>query len=217
MRIRYMVVVVLLTAGAVPSIGSAQVVLQQPPLRLRPLGARVDRVVPVAVVSRVGQPMGLNDARTVQDSSGESFVIGAATLDLDDPLDPRVVFTLTNATALPMSWRNVRITEYGVWRDKRGLIFPAFDGIAPRNGRAGRFFPGMSGPLHALAGRDEVWEPGTAINLALPISQIPKEGEGELEGYLLLVQREGRPLENDQSIVRRAFQNIASPTFASRR
>jgi hypothetical protein len=47
--------------------------------------AALDRALPVATVSRVGDIVALARARTAQDGHGEPFVLGAAMLDLGNP------------------------------------------------------------------------------------------------------------------------------------
>jgi hypothetical protein len=111
MRIAYPALMALLVASAVPSVGSAQV---RTPFRSPTPDQRFDHVVPVATVSLVGDIVALAGARTVQDPSGEPFVLGAATLDLRDPAHAKVVFTMTNVTEMPILLNEVEIMR-GRW------------------------------------------------------------------------------------------------------
>jgi hypothetical protein len=176
---------------------------------------RLDHVVPVATVSRLGQPIALADAHPVQDASGEPFVLGAASLDLSDPSHAMVVFTLTNATETPIPRKSVYVWEYSVWRDNRGLVIPSIDGVPYTNsrGQRGTYSPGYGVTLSAWD-VPETWQPAATITLQMPISQVPKTGEGELEGFLVFVEwfGQGRPRlgQLNGDMLRRAFLNLPS-------
>jgi hypothetical protein len=215
MRIAYSALLTLLVASAVPSVGVAQVFL--PESRLRH-DLRLDHVVPVATVSRLGQPIALADAHPVQDASGEPYVLGAATLDLSDPSHATVVFTLTNATETPIPRRSMYVWAHSVWRDRRGLVLPSIDGIQNPNGGARTMgWPGYGVSLSAWD-IPETWQPAASITLRMPISQVPKVGEGELQGFLVFVEWLGqsfpaRPTSTDSktgNMLRRAFLELSS-------
>ena len=86
MRIAHSALMALLVMGAAPSVGVAQV------LTLDQLGYHwsLDHAVPVATVSLAGDIVALDGARTVQDSYGEPFVLGAATLDVTSDRQDRL-------------------------------------------------------------------------------------------------------------------------------
>ena len=191
MRIADSALLTLLVASAVPSVGFARALLDESHLRH---DLHLDHVVPVATVSRLGQPVELADAHRVQDASGEPFVLGGATLDLSDPAHAMVAFTLTNATETPIPRKSVYVWEYSVWRDKRGLVIPSIDGIPNPNDPRRMSFPGYGVTLSAWD-IPETWQPAASITLRMPISQIPKMGEGDLQGFLVFVEwcGQGRP------------------------
>ena len=211
MRMGHPVLMSLLLGSAIPSVAFAQAFLAESHLRH---DLYLDHVVPVATVSRLGQPIELADAHRVQDASGEPFVLGAATLDVSDPSHATVVFTLTNATETPIPRKSVYVWEYSVWRDKRGLVIPSIDGILNPN-RSDPWRIGFPGYGVTLSAWDvpETWQPATSITLRMPISQVPKTGEGELQGFLVFVEwfGQGRPHlgEQNRDMLRRAFLTLS--------
>ena len=95
MRIVHTALMSLLLGSAIPSVGFAQVLL---PFEGKPwprYDEHLNRAVPVATVSRVGDIFALAGGRIVEDGHGEPFVLGAATLDLRDPSHAKVVFTMS--------------------------------------------------------------------------------------------------------------------------
>jgi hypothetical protein len=177
MRVAYSALMILVMASAVPSVGEAQV--------LNPFGdpgkhdrARLDHVVPVATVSRVGDIVALADARVVQDPSGEPFVLGAATLDVRDPSHARIVFTVANATGRPLPLNDLDVIE-------RTMV-----SSRPDNGR-----PPV--PLNELAvraaphGQGEL-QPGASVTIQIPISapDCRNASACELRGFLVFVGRD---------------------------
>jgi len=111
MRIAQTAVMSLMWAAVVPSVSFAQALT---PFASRPgsiYDERLDHVVPVATVSRVGDIVALDGARTVQDGHGEPFVVGTAALDLRDPVHATVVFTIANVTNHPILLDDVVIED----------------------------------------------------------------------------------------------------------
>jgi hypothetical protein len=111
MRIVRAAVMSLMWIGVVPRVSVAQVTSPFDSSPGPTSDERLDRVVPVATVSRVGDIAALDRARTVQDGRGEPFVLGAAALDLHDPVHAKVVFTMANATNAPILLDDVVIEE----------------------------------------------------------------------------------------------------------
>jgi hypothetical protein len=107
MRISYSAFVIVLGVTAAAPSAAAQV------LTLFDYGYahNLDHPVPVATVSLVGDIVELDGSRVVQDSYGEPFVLGAATLDLRVPSQPKVVFTITNRTEKPIRLQDVLVYE----------------------------------------------------------------------------------------------------------
>jgi hypothetical protein len=109
-----------LTLCAVPAVNAGQQVLT---LFDNPFhdNQRLDHAVPVATVSRVGDIITLANARTVQNESGDAFVLGAATMDVTNPSRPRIGFTMTNSTQQPIQLSDVfieattMVAEHGEW------------------------------------------------------------------------------------------------------
>jgi hypothetical protein len=203
MRIAYSVLITAVMASTVPSVSFAQV--------LRPFDPhgdydqRVDHVVPVATVSRVGDIATLADARIVQDASGEPFALGSAKLDLRDPSHAKLVFTMTNSTDKSIPWTSVKVREVRVATD-------------PGDGR-----PFFGCQIVGAAGRDGTWESNATVTVEIPIA--PPCPRFELEGFLVLIgldrhshssadeidQREVTILwEQEKALLRRAFDKLRS-------
>ena len=152
MRIVHTALLSLLLGSTVPSVGFAQVLT---PFESNPMPAydqRLRHLVPVATVSRVGDIVALDAARTVEDGRGKPFVLGAASLDLSDPARAKVVFTMANVTQTPVLLNDVEIFEWRVCSttDARYQGFVA--------GRAG----GYSGATAEL-------KPGAKVTVEIPI------------------------------------------------
>jgi hypothetical protein len=109
MRIVHTAFLSLVLAGAVPSAGSAQVLTPFAEFPGLIHDQHLDHPVPVATVSRVGDIVTLSGARIVDDGHGEPFVLGAASLDLHDPVHAKVRFTIANATDAPIPLDDVMI------------------------------------------------------------------------------------------------------------
>src|SRR6478672_11028678 len=105
MRVAHSALMSLLLASAVPTYALAQVLTL--PAYASPHPQSLDHTVPVATVSLVGDVVTLGGARIVQDSYGEPFVLGAATLNLSAPSQPKIVFTMTNGTEVPIPLKDV--------------------------------------------------------------------------------------------------------------
>lgn len=175
MRILYSAFVTLLAMTAVPAVGVAQVLL---PFEGKPwptYNERLDRAVPVATVSHVGDMFALADARTVEDGHGEPFVLGSATLDLRDPAHAKVVFTMTNVTGTPILFTDVMIDEVllcATGDRERPFAFPQV---------GGRPADGMHDPRE--------FQPGEKMTVQIP---IPPSCPMRSEPVGILV-RVGRP------------------------
>jgi hypothetical protein len=175
MRVVYSAFVTLLAVCAAPSTGVAQVLL---PFEGKPwpgYNERLDRAVPVATVSRVGDIFALADARIVEDGHGEPFVLGSATLDLRDPAHAKVVFTMTNVTGTPILFTDVMIHEVllcATGDRERPFAFPQV-GARPADG--------MYDP--------RVFQPGEQVTVQIP---IPPSCPMRSEPLSILV-RVGRP------------------------
>lgn len=112
MRFASSFVTAVIWAIAVPSVGGAQELAPFSGVRLEHRG--LAHAVPVATVNLVGDAVALANPRTVENSlAGEPFVLGAASLDLRDPSDARIWFTIQNASAEPVPWNTVL---FRVWR-----------------------------------------------------------------------------------------------------
>jgi hypothetical protein len=157
MRIAYSVVITLLAMSAVPAPISAQVLtpFANEPHHWVADMTKLDHPVPVAIVSRVGDSVILDNPRVLQDSSGERFVLGTATMDLSDPALPRIIFGITNATTTPLPLRDVQISEDSMF-----------------------WLPGRARPLAAIGGKygrasraeTAVLQPGARVMVQIPIS-----------------------------------------------
>lgn len=109
MRIASPALLTLLLAGAAATTPSAQTFSL--PAYAYGRAQHLAQTVPVATVSLVGDVVRLGGARVVQDTYGEPFVLGAATLDLRIPSQPKIVFTMTNDSDAPISLNDVLIYE----------------------------------------------------------------------------------------------------------
>jgi len=125
---------------------------------------------PVATLNLVGDMVALADARIVQDPSGEPFVLGAATLDLRDPARAKIVFTMRNASDMPMPWNTVELSV------RRVTLLPDSD----------RLFFGCA--LSGRAGRQGTWQPGATVTVQVPIApnaNCLRLRKSEPEGFLV--------------------------------
>ncbi|MFN8067117.1 MAG: hypothetical protein U0P82_20165 [Vicinamibacterales bacterium] len=106
MRFASSFVTAVVVAIAVSSVGSAQELTPFSGARLEPRG--LAHAVPVATVNLVGDAVALANPRTVENPLvGEPFVLGAASLDLHDPSDARIRFTIRNASGEPIPWDTI--------------------------------------------------------------------------------------------------------------
>jgi hypothetical protein len=155
MRIVHTALMSLLLSSASPSISVAQVLF---PFEGKPwprYDERLDRPVPVATVSRVGDFFALADARIVEDGHGEPFVLGAATLDLRDPAHAKVVFTMTNTTGTPVLFKDVMIHEVAL------CAVPRRDGLYTFPQVGARPADGVHDPRE--------FQPGEKVTVQIPI------------------------------------------------
>jgi hypothetical protein len=209
MRIAYSALMALLVTGAVPSSGAAQV------LTLDQLGYRwsLDHAVPVATVSLVGDIVALDGARVVQDSYGEPFVLGAATLDVSVPHRAKIVFTMTNASAVPIPLKDVQVYERTMVSSRylRGVTVGAPYMPTSASGIRGSYPP---------AG--EVLQPGGSLTVEIPISApYCHKDECQTDGFIVYVGRKlphpdvqtgpsGRAWIGENPLFTRAFLNLLS-------
>jgi hypothetical protein len=175
MRSVYSAFVVLLALCAAPAMGAAQVLL---PFEGKPwptYNERLDRAVPVATVSHVGDMFAFAGARVVDDGHGEPFVLGAASLDLRDPAHAKVVLTMTNVTGVPILFTDVMIHEVllcATGDRQRPFAFPQV---------GGRPADGIYDPRE--------FQPGETVTIQIP---IPPSCPARSEPLSILV-RVGRP------------------------
>jgi hypothetical protein len=170
MRIAYAALMSLLLA-AVPSVGFAQVVIPCSPQAASRDGAIKD-VVPAATVTRLGDAIGLADAR-----QADTFVLGAATLDMKDPACTKVAFTMTNATDAPISLTNVSL--HGVRVNSR-----------PEDGRL-KTACSISVPSvdHRFL-KDDTLRPGATVTVEMPIA-LGCPALGKTVGFLVSIRSDG--------------------------
>ena len=190
MRITRSAVGMLLTMSALAVSDQTQVVT---PFEM-PAGykQRLDHAVPVATVTRMGQPIALAGAKAVT-TAMEPFMLGPATLDLRVPSHATLVFTMTNATDTPILRHNVLIEEYSVTvrADDDEFLFPT-----------------IGGHLESPESRT-TWRPGETITVQLPISPVP-EG-ARLQAFIVLIQSVDTPrrADGEKELLRAAFERIS--------
>ena len=178
MRIRYSALIVLLATSAVPSVGLAQV------LTLRQLGnpRTLDHGVPVATVSLVDDLVVLGGARIVEDTYGEPFVLGHATLDRRIPSQARVVFTMTNPTEKPISLKDVLIYERTLLSASSSHLRGVTVGAPYMPLSAAGWGPG------SLQG--EELQPGARLTVEVPVSPLICGTDGcHADGFVVFVGR----------------------------
>jgi hypothetical protein len=211
MRIAYSAVVALLVIGAVPPVGVAQV------LTLDQHGYRwsLDHAVPVATVSLVGDIVALGGARVVQDTYGEPFVLGAATLDVTVPGRAKVVFTMTNATEMPIRLKDVLVYE-------RTMVSSTYlRGVTVGAPYMPLSVSGVIAGNPPKAG--EELQPGASLTVEMPISApLCHEAQCQTDGFIVFVGRKlphgdtsldptGRAWLGENPLFTRAFLALVSP------
>ena len=188
MRIASPVVAGLLVSVAVPSASVAQVF--NIPVPAPNAVARLDQVVPVATVTRTGDPIGLGNAQT-----GDGFVLGVAKLDLTDPSYPRIAFTMTNATAMPIPFALVSVNNVRVTAAPQGR--PAFvcKAVAFSLGRWAR--PGAT------------IQPGATITAEMGIAPECLPGQDTL-AFLLSIRGDGTQFQQieEKALLGKAFEQL---------
>ncbi|HEU4890003.1 MAG TPA: hypothetical protein VFT47_00540 [Vicinamibacterales bacterium] len=190
MRIACATFVSWLMVTALPGTLSAQEVVtpfERPPNSEE----RLDRGVPVATVAPIGQPIALPAARRIE-TPPDTFMLGAATLDLSDPSRANLVFAMTNVSDAPIPKDTVVIEEYSVMlHPDVGFLFPSLGGLLEPRGRPAR-----------------PWRPGETITVRIPISPVPKDGT--LQAFLVLVQTAdtARRAGGDERLLRRALETL---------
>jgi hypothetical protein len=182
MRIPLSVFVTLLAVSAVPSIAVAQVV------SLRPAGVfrSFDHAVPVATVSLVGDIVALDSGRIVQDSYGEPFVLGAATLDVSVPYLAKVVFKMTNVTEKPIPLKDVHVFQRTMVSSKhyRGVTGAPYVPL------------GANGMVAGYPGAGEELQPGASVTVEIAIPPLYcARGECHADGFVVFVSRYPRTVD----------------------
>jgi hypothetical protein len=181
-----MVLMSLILASALPSVASAQVLTPFDENPGRIYDQHLDHSVPVFTVSRVGDIVALSGARIVDDDHGEPFVLGAASLDLRDPVHTKVVFTITNVTDAPIPLDDVVIHEASLCSLNNSGSDHAF--ALPQSG-------GRAGGFHGTA----QLQPGQRVTIQIPIPPScehkakvrGKETQEQTLGILVKVVRPG--------------------------
>lgn len=173
MRSSQAVVLTLLVASLVPSVGFAQTEIVIPGTQQgwRHVD-RLDHALPVATVARAGDAIALPDRIL-----GDGFVLGAAKLDIRDPNHPMIVFTIGNGseTPIPLSSVNVHVATVNARVDDSAALFVPC-------GYGGRLTD-MLKVEHVVAA-DTTLRPGATLTLAMPVG--PRCGP----------DRDGRPRPN---------------------
>lgn len=153
-------------ALAIPSVCFGQIVIPYPGSFYRV--DRPDHPIPIATVTPAGDVIGLDGAHQYG-----TFVIGAATLDLKDPNHPMIAFTLMNPTALPILLSSVYVDDVRAnLRDTGDLVLMCRS--VPRLSHAGP--------------ADKTLQPGTWINVEMPIPPACGWNVGETAGFLVYLK-----------------------------
>jgi hypothetical protein len=152
-------------------------------LSLQPYGGdfRLDHDVPVATVSLVGDIVTLGSARTVTDSYGAPFVLGAATLDRHDPAAPRIVFTMANTSGAPIRLSDVVIYERTMLAAQRFRDVTVGAPYMPSS---------AAGWFAANPGSTDELPPGEQLTVRVPISPTNCTGAScDADGFVVFVGR----------------------------
>lgn len=177
MRIAYPALMSLLLTSAAPTNALAQVLTL--PAYAYPHQRPLEHAVPVATASLVGDVVTLEGARIVQDSYGEPFVLGAATLNLSTPSQPKIVFTMTNDTEVPIPLKDVLIYERTIVsaQSLRGVTVGApFMPMSAAGWGPGRYPEG------------EQLQPGASLTVEVPLSPFGPESANPI-GFVVFVGR----------------------------
>ena len=205
MRCVHTAVLTLLAASAVPSVAFAQIVI---PYRNFHSADRLDHALPVATVTRTGDPIAL-----VSPQAGDGFVLGAATLDLKDPDHPMIVFAISNGREMP-----IPLSRVGV--NVRAVNAPADDGAL-------LFVCGYSGYLtnimmaHRAVSVDTTLQPGATLTVAMPVGPhchpyADGRQQGPLVGFLVHLEYSDGPVNwgarhaEINALSRSAFEKLRS-------
>lgn len=182
MRFALSVLAVLLLS---PSFAVAQIVISTPPLNALD---RLDHVVPVATVTRSGDPIVLANAQP-----GDGFVLGAAQLDLTDPTFPKIAFTITNSTAAPQSLDNVSIDNVRV---------------TSVSGSGFRFLCRTVVFSVGRSANGATWQPGATVTIKMGVAPNCNRTQETL-GFLISVRGDGRSgREDDGPLLTKAFTQL---------
>jgi hypothetical protein len=160
MRITSSTVAALLVAIAVPSFGFAQIVVAYPPGPPAHV-ARLDHAVPAATVTQPSDPIALANAKP-----GVDFVRGAATVNVDDPDHPKILFTVSNQTASPIPPDSVFVHVASVYPGKDG------EPVVSLCGYSGRLSDMLKAPGSSAAANATL-APGATVTIAVPVGPGP--------------------------------------------
>jgi hypothetical protein len=156
MRIAYSGLIAVLVASALPSVGFAQIVIPYTKAELS-YTDRLDHAVPVATVTRTGDAIALGDPKL-----GVGFVLGAAKLDIRDPGQPMIVFSMSNGSETPIPLRSVSVhvaTVNALVDDSAALFVPC--------GYYGRLTDILR--VHNAVSGDTTLRPGATVTLTMPV------------------------------------------------
>ena len=177
MRVAYPALMSVLLASAAPTHALAQVISL--PAYAYPHPRPFDRAVPVATVSLVGDVVTLEGARIVQDAYGDPFVLGAATLNLSSPSQPKIIFTMTNRTEVAIALKDVLVYERTMIsaQSLRGVTVGA------------PFMPmGAAGWGPGGYPEGELLQPGANLTVEVPLSPFGPESANPI-GFVVFVGR----------------------------
>lgn len=152
---------------AIPSVSFAQVVVP-----CRSLDVTTKALLPVATVTRLGDAIALADAQP-----RDTFVLGAATLEMKDPACTKIAFTMTNATDAPIALTNVSLHSVRVNAGAAdGRLYTACSTDIPTVDR--RF------------SKDATLQPGATVSVEMPIAR-DCPSLGPTVGFLVSIRSDG--------------------------
>lgn len=200
MRMAYSLLLTPLAVTAAPSVGYAQVLVP-----CQPRDEAIKEAVPVATVTRLGDAITLANAQ-----QEDTFVLGAATLDMKDPKCTRIAFTMTNATDTPISLANVSL--HGVrmtWTDSPLHGFPLKSACSITVGSID----------HRIA-KNTTLQPGATLTVEMPIARgCP--ALGRTVGFFVSIRSDGTPWWSgdtsveeqtaEAALFRKAFETLTAP------
>lgn len=194
-------------AVGIPSVGAAQVIDLNP----FPYRTTLDHDVPVATVSLVDDIVTLGGGRVVRDPYGE-FVLGAATLDLRMPSQPRIAFTIKNTSEMPVALKDMLIYERTMLSGSSAPLRGTAVGAAYMPLSAVGWGPGDFVPQELAS--------GASLTVEAPLSPMCGKGKDvcNADGFVVFVGRKlphadvplapGRAWAGDNPIFTRAFLSL---------